>query len=108
MSSIMQSQPVAIGDSSLSYDMERNVFFLDTPDKEYVITDFNFWPSASTVTRMVICLSFMAAAAEAQDAMNRGRFSDNSGIFEPDLMQWCQENASEIDGLLCELEGEKP
>lgn len=96
-----------IGDSWLSYDRDKNEFYLDTPDEEYDLTDFEFFGGATTEQRFSTCLSFMAAAAEAQRSVDQGRFSDNADSFEPGVMRWCQENASEIGWLLCEFEGEE-
>ena len=97
-----------IGDSYLSVDTEYGsvVFYLDTPDQEFEIHGFRPGLGTSTQGCFKSMLSFMLAAAEAQDSVDVGRFSDNADIFEPPVMRWCQENAEEIGGLLFELEEE--
>ena len=97
-----------INDSYLSMGAECGVvvFYLDTPDQEFEIHGFRPGASARIQQCFESVLSFMLAASEAQDAVDNGRFSDNADIFEPPVMRWCQENASEIGGLLFELEEE--
>lgn len=97
-----------IDDSYLSMGAEYGVvvFYLDTPDQEFEIHGFR--PGACMRVQQCFesMLGFMLAASEAQDAVDNGRFSDNADIFEPPVIRWCQENASEIGGLLFELEEE--
>ena len=95
---------VKIGDSWLSFNPDTEVFHLDTPDFYKASCGLKARTTVPMLRQFQGMLSFMAAAAEAQRAVDQGRFSDNSDIFEPDLMQWCQENASEIEAMLCELE----
>lgn len=93
---------VKIGDSWLSFEPVAKVFYLDTPDGDYVLTGFRFYGNTS-IEALSTCLVFMMAAAEAQNAVDAGRFSDNAGIFSPDIMRWCQESASEIGCMQYEL-----
>ena len=94
---------VKIGDSWLSFEPVAKVFYLDTPDGDYVLTGFRFYGNTS-IEALSTCLAFMMAAAEAQDAVDAGRFSDNANIFPLDIMRWCQESASEIGCVQYELE----
>jgi hypothetical protein len=98
---------VKIGDSWLSYDLERSVFWLDTPGWAFEIDGFIFRYRLSAKYCIDTCLSFMLAAAEAQNAVDAGRFSDNADIFSLDIMRWCQENATEIGCVQYELEDYK-
>ena len=94
---------VKIGDSWLSFEPVAKVFYLDTPDGDYVLTGFRFYGNTS-IEALSTCLSFMMAAAEAQDAADAGRFSDyNDDIFPLDIMRWCQKNASEFGWVQYEL-----
>lgn len=97
-----------IGDSYLSIGVEGDavVAYVDTPDQEFAVYGFRPGLGMSTQGCFESMLSFMLAAAEAQDSVDNGRFSDNADIFEPPVMRWCQENAEEIGGLLFELEEE--
>ena len=90
-----------IGDSYLSVDTEYGsvVFYLDTPDQEFEIHGFRPGLGMSVQGCFESLLSFMLSAAEAQDSVDVGRFSDNADIFEPTVMRWCQENATEIGGI---------
>ena len=98
---------VKIGDSWLSFEPVAKVFYLDTPDGDYVLTGFRFYGNTS-IEALSTCLAFMMAAAEALDAADAGRFCDyNDDIFPLDIMRWCQENASEIGGMQYELEDYK-
>ena len=99
---------VKIGDSWLSFEPVAKVFYLDTPDGDYVLTGFRFPENTSIEETLSTCLAFMMAAAEAQDAADAGRFCDyNDDIFPLDIMRWCQENASEIGCVQYELEDYK-
>lgn len=92
---------VKIGDSWLRFSPTTHVFHLDTPE-------FYKARTAIPVLRQFQgMLSFMLAAAEAQNAVDAGRFSDNADIFSLDIMRWCQENASEIGCVQYELEDYK-
>jgi hypothetical protein len=95
---------VKIGDSWLSYYLDRSVLWLDTPDRTFEIDGFIFSYRLSAKYCIDTCLSFMLAAAEAQNAVDAGRFSDNADIFSLDIMRWCQENATEIGCVQYELE----
>lgn len=96
-----------IGDSWLSFDPVTVTFYLDTPDWDEVIVDFRPGARGSVQDCFEGILAFMDAAAEAQNSVDRGRFSDNADIFEPHIMLWCQENDDEIGQLRWELEETK-
>lgn len=112
MNNLFQISPrllpsVKIGDSWLSYYLDRSVLWLDTPDRTFEIDGFIFSYRLSAKYCIDTCLSFMLAAAEAQSAVDAGRFSDSADIFSLDIMRWCQENASEIGCVQYELEDYK-
>lgn len=92
-----------IGDSTLSMSTKTLTFYLD----EHKITGFRPAPHSSVQSRFDAMLSFMAAAAEAQNSVDRGRYSDNADLFDPEVMRWCQENASEIEMVQYNLEQDK-
>lgn len=98
---------VKIGDSWLSFEPDTQVFRLDTPDGDHEITGFRAGAACGVLSVFEAILSFMLAAAEAQNAVDAGRFSDNADIFSLDIMRWCQENATEIGCVQYELEDYK-
>ena len=88
---------LSIGDSTLSWDSDRRLFYLDSLEGEYVIDGFRQGAIANLSDCFDTILSFMVAAAEAQTAIDAGRFTDNEGLFEPEVMRWCQENRQELE-----------
>ena len=96
-----------IGDSTLSWDSKDLLFYVDAPSKTYVIDGFRPGLSCGVQDCFDDILSFMLAAAEAQDATDAGRFTDNGDLFEPELMVWCQENRQELEDLQMDLEQEE-
>lgn len=92
-----------IGESTLSMDLNTAVFYLD----DIQIDGFQPGAHASVQSCFEAMLSFMSAAAEAQNSVDRGRHSDNADLFDPEVMRWCQENASEIEMVQYNLEQDK-
>lgn len=98
---------VKIGDSWLSFEPDSEVFHLDTPDFYKASCGLKARTAIPMLRQFHGMLSFMLAAAEAQNAVDAGRFSDNADIFSLDIMRWCQENATEIGCVQYELEDYK-
>ncbi len=92
-----------IGDSTLSMSTKTLTFYLD----EHKITGFRPGAHSSVQAWFDAMLSFMAAAAEAQKSVDQGRYSYNADLFVPEIMRWCQENASEIAMVQYKLEDSK-
>ena len=94
---------VKIGDSWLSFEPDTQVFHLDTPEFYKASCGLKAHSAIPVLQQFQGMLSFMLAAAEAQNAVDAGRFSDNADIFSLDIMRWCQENATEIGCVQYEL-----
>jgi hypothetical protein len=85
----------------------RATFKLDIGGQEYTIDDLQSGCGGfrSAVEPFETLLSFMEAAAESvRYTRGTGRESDNATLFEPALMQWCDDNASEIERVRMDLQ----
>ena len=95
-----------IGDAWLSWD--GSLFFLDTPEFEFVIDDFRPGPVADTQECFRAILSFMDAAAESRAYRDHcGGEIDPDGnetLFPPHIVDWIMDNLCEIQMLECEIE----
>lgn len=103
-----------IGDATLSLIKtevtdERRVrctFALDTPEFEYI--DCNMQSGCGgfregPVEAFDSFLSFLAAGAEAA---RYGPESDNYDLFPPHIMQWCEDNDTDIGNAQCDIQDE--
>lgn len=94
-----------IGKAWLSW--EGPLFFLDTPEFEYVIDDFRPGPGYSTQQCFEDILCFMAAAAESRAyRMRTGEEGENENLFPTYVVDWIMSEISEIECLQCDLEQE--
>jgi hypothetical protein len=96
-----------IGDVTLSLDDryahgDRDVctFYFDGPDFAHTDVGLSVLPGTPAQRCFESMLSFLGAAAEAWDRPD----SDNRTLFPPAVMQWANENSSEIYQVESDLE----
>ena len=109
------SPALKIGDSTLHLldtseiavdNRNRARFLLVTPDFEYEDKELvsGVWGFRSTVAIFDSFLSFLEAAAEAEEYEARtGMKSDNIGLFPPHITEWALLNKDEISMVHSEI-----
>lgn len=92
-----------IGDGYLSWD--GSVFYLDTPEFEYVVDDFHPGAGCDRQECFRAILSFLDAALESRAYRIRtGRESENEDLFPPHVLDWAEQYSDVIEMLSIDLE----